>query len=353
MKIVFPNDWANISSCVQLIIHTPGLVKEFDVLIYRHTDEGSYEALPSFEILINKSRTLNFSILTISTSLPSGKYGAHFFDKKLRIETAAIGFTVNPRITFYDLRNELNEIESLFYSNQHRRFLSNGMGKSGTSWLLNIFGAVPGINIYLQDSELNVNDHANLIAMPCGHVYHGHFKFGSTIDRLLKNHEFSVVNIARDLRDVAVSEYFHKFHFQKGLHRPDIENLPMNILLSWELIKSWSTAIYLSYDSILWDKFYNSSFCLYEDLITSPRSKIESIFLNIGLVVPPNLLNYIIEVCDFVILSEGRSRGDSDPNSFFRTGLANDWRRFLSDETSNSIVDHFEYFYDHFGYSKE
>lgn len=236
MKIVFPKDLACISSCVQLILHTPGVVKEFDVLLYRHAEDGSYEPLPSFEVIISKSRTSNFSILTIPISLPGGKYGAHFYNKKSRVEIAAIGFTVNPRIIFYDLRNELNEIESLFYSNQHRRFLSNGMGKSGTSWMLNIFGAVPGINIYLQDSEQNVNDHANLIGMPCGHVYHGHFKYGSTIDRHLTNYEFSVINIARDLRDVVVSEYFHKFHFQKGLHRPDLENLPMNIFFLGSLL---------------------------------------------------------------------------------------------------------------------
>ncbi len=360
-----------MSSKVQIIIHAPGDVKEYEVKIFKHTESGDYDALSSFELKINKSGKSNSTIYTISTDLASGRYGAHFFDKKLQKECGAIGFVVNQKYPFHDLSNEIDDIELLYLFNKSRRFVSNGIGKSGTSWILNILGILPGLEIYSKQDQIQSDqenqiqsdqenqiqsDQENQIQseiesiteMPPGCIYHGHFEFSAM--NTLAEQDISVINITRDLRDILVSEYFHKFHFQKGMWRPDLEHLPVNILLSWDLIRTWSSTMYRAYDAILWDKFLHKSSCRYEDMLLDTYGEVQRIFSGINLNVPPNLLRYAVEACDFEVYSNGRGRGNADPDSFFRSGTNGDWKRFLTDETSNKIVDHFEYFFRHFDY---
>ena len=156
------------------------------------------------------------------------------------------------------------------------------------------------------------------------------------------------VNIIRDGRDVAVSMLKHNERANLEVFRESIESIPQfigSVGLNW--VKTQRALR-------LFGSYYPDNYCeiRYEDLLSNFDSEIHKVLEFIG----ANCSDENIDSCrnsgSFERLS-GRERGQEDPNSFFRKGVAEDWRNSLDKESITAFLDSgaIEYMKE-FGYSE-
>ncbi len=70
----------------------------------------------------------------------------------------------------------------------------------------------------------------------------------------------------------------------------------------------------------------------YEDFLTDPVTRATELFRFIGLDAQPAGVQVCVEATSFRTLSGGRSAGQEDSRSFFRRGVAGDWRNWFRDQ---------------------
>ena len=71
----------------------------------------------------------------------------------------------------------------------------------------------------------------------------------------------------------------------------------------------------------------------YEDLLTGPEQPLADAFEFLGVESSPAAVQAALKAADFERLSEGRKRGEEDSGSFFRKGVAGEWRKAYPAET--------------------
>jgi hypothetical protein len=76
----------------------------------------------------------------------------------------------------------------------------------------------------------------------------------------------------------------------------------------------------------------------YEDLLERFHSTVQSVLEFFDVEASSEILAEIERRTRFEIMSGGRARGDADAGSFFRKGIAGDWRNHL-DEKAISIIE--------------
>lgn len=88
----------------------------------------------------------------------------------------------------------------------------------------------------------------------------------------------------------------------------------------------------------------------YEDLLEHPDREASRLFEFIGAGSDAATVNACVKAASFESLSGGRARGDEDASSFYRKGIAGDWRDKLSPEqvaeferTAGDLLDRFGY----------
>lgn len=74
----------------------------------------------------------------------------------------------------------------------------------------------------------------------------------------------------------------------------------------------------------------------YEQLIENPRVEMTRIFEHLDVDASSSAIDRCVEANTFLALSNGRSQGDEDTGSFFRKGVAGDWRNRFSEQQSQS-----------------
>jgi Sulfotransferase family len=70
----------------------------------------------------------------------------------------------------------------------------------------------------------------------------------------------------------------------------------------------------------------------YEDLLERPNVEVERLLGFLGVDTEEGLVEHCVTSASFEKLSRGRQRGEEDPSSFYRKGVAGDWRNFFSEE---------------------
>jgi glycosyltransferase involved in cell wall biosynthesis len=164
--------------------------------------------------------------------------------------------------------------------------------------------------------------------------------------------EAKVVHIYRDGRDVAVSLMHHFWRLSKdkgGIFELEPEELrkrdaylenPEGFVLSGESIFIEER---LKQMAVRWNRriskasrngaylfgrdFYQLS---YEELLKSPEEHLKAIFELLGASADDETVSRCIESNDFERLAE-RSQGQEDSGSFFRKGVAGDWRNVFTE----------------------
>jgi hypothetical protein len=74
----------------------------------------------------------------------------------------------------------------------------------------------------------------------------------------------------------------------------------------------------------------------YEDLLERPNEEVEKLLGFLGVDTDERLVEHCVSSASFEKLSRGRQRGQEDPSSFYRKGVAGDWK-YLFDERDRQV----------------
>jgi hypothetical protein len=162
-----------------------------------------------------------------------------------------------------------------------------------------------------------------------------------------------VVHIVRDGRDVAVSSVYHqwnnatdqggrrKLSREKVAKREAYREDPGTFGASGESIfagahvaeiaRSWSTSVSraMADATLLGDNYYQVR---YEDLLAEPVGEVRRLLGFLGADSGEEVARKCVEAASFEQLSGGRSKGEEDSSSFYRKGVAGDWRNHFTEE---------------------
>ncbi len=70
----------------------------------------------------------------------------------------------------------------------------------------------------------------------------------------------------------------------------------------------------------------------YEDLLEHPNEEVERLLGFLGVDTDETLVEHCVSQASFEKLSKGRERGEEDPSSFYRKGIAGDWKNHFTEE---------------------
>ncbi len=159
--------------------------------------------------------------------------------------------------------------------------------------------------------------------------------------------EARVIHIIRDGRDVAVSAAFHLWNFgnvkegteiaeKRAAYRADPEGFVRSgrSIFTGDQLRTlasdWSSytgGAAQDGPALLGDRYMEVR---YEDLVADPERHMRNIFSFLGAVSDEETVAGCVRSQSFERLSGGRGRGEEDASSFFRKGVAGDWRRLFT-----------------------
>lgn len=164
--------------------------------------------------------------------------------------------------------------------------------------------------------------------------------------------EAKIVHIIRDGRDAAVSQIHHMWNRdikQGGVHDLKPEEIekretylkdPKAFLESGESIftekrlrwvaKNWNLRI----GEAIHDgpTLFGANYIevRYEDLLDRPHEEVRQLAAFLGVDTRDEAVEQAVGAASFEKMSRGRQRGEEDPTSFFRKGIAGDWKNYFT-----------------------
>jgi len=250
---------------------------------------------------------------------------------------------VNARFFIQSWRGRINfrKYEGRY---QHKTLFIAGLPKSGTTWLKGMLAGYPGFDEILipdatsyelktggsHDYDLPLDIFSrfkNMLVITKMHVP------GSTWNvKLLDEAGINYVVLYRDLRDVAVS---YCYYVRKTAWHPEY---PVYSKLSLEEgLKRFADTLLGEYAEWVgsWGMNLNPERGLmvkYEMLVKEPYSVMSQIAEHFELDNSSETIKCIVDDNSFIKLSRGRNQGESNPDSFFRKGIAGDWKNHFTPE---------------------
>jgi hypothetical protein len=213
-----------------------------------------------------------------------------------------------------------------------------GLPKSGTTWLERMISSYPGFHEILipdvaahelatggsHDYELPdrmFDRFEGLLALTKMHVHGSEHNVA-----VLREAGLPYVVLYRDLRDVAVSNFFYMRNTPWHPEYPVYRNLSVHEGLAVFAVRTLP-------DYVEWIRSWErnrdpeqSLAVRYEDMLEDTRGVLTRVLRHFGLDDAPELVADIVERNAFRHLSGGRERGEQSGRSFFRKGVAGDWR---------------------------
>jgi hypothetical protein len=162
--------------------------------------------------------------------------------------------------------------------------------------------------------------------------------------------EAKIIHIIRDGRDAAVSAVHHSWNFgkiRKGgeasakrtTHRKrdphEMRNMGESIFAEGQLRKfaaEWSARVSSTVEDgpTLPGNGYVE--VRYEDLLERPEEEVRRLLEFLRAEASEKTVKMCVNAASFKKLSKGRMRGQEDPTSFFRKGIAGDWRNVFTEQ---------------------
>jgi hypothetical protein len=160
--------------------------------------------------------------------------------------------------------------------------------------------------------------------------------------------EARVIHIIRDGRDAAVSAVHHSWNFGKKGKNEEVEAKreayrrdPEGLAETGESIfagnslrrmaAEWNLRVGRTVEEgpdLLGERYAQVR---YEDLLESPHEEVRRLLAFLGAEAGDETVRRCVEAASFERLSGGRERGEEDATSFFRKGVAGDWRSVFTE----------------------
>jgi Sulfotransferase family len=147
--------------------------------------------------------------------------------------------------------------------------------------------------------------------------------------------EAKVVHIIRDGRDVAVSSAHHARNFGRPRKRSEPTGTEGSVFARGQLEKlaaEWASRVGKTVQDgpELLGEHYTE--VRYEDLLDRPEKEVRRLLAFLGVDADEKSVTRCIDDASFERLSKGRMRGEEDPTSFFRKGVAGDWKHAFTEK---------------------
>ena len=159
-----------------------------------------------------------------------------------------------------------------------------------------------------------------------------------------------IIHIIRDGRDAAVSAVHHSWNFgrigkgaeasaQRTTHRKrdprEMRNMGESIFAEGQLRKiaaEWSARVGRTVEDgpALPGNGYVE--VRYEDLLERPEEEVRRLLAFLRAEASEKTVKMCVDAASFEKLSKGRTRGQEDPTSFFRKGIAGDWSNVFTEQ---------------------
>lgn len=153
------------------------------------------------------------------------------------------------------------------------------------------------------------------------------------------------IHIVRDCRDVAISWYHHVTRLNSGNPAGlDFEEVSVNTCSEW-------SAYVEGVNKIAENKNLKFIEVYYEDLLKDVRSVSRQVFEFLDASAEAGIVEKCASDTSFEKMAGGRKRGTEDPDSFYRKGVAGDWRSRLDDDLLRRMVEKAEPTLSRLGYS--
>jgi hypothetical protein len=142
--------------------------------------------------------------------------------------------------------------------------------------------------------------------------------------------EAKVIHIVRDGRDVAVSAAHHARNFGRAGQRGKPNETEEGIFPDGQLEKlaaEWALRVGKTVEdgpALLGENYAEVR---YEDLLRDPGTEVGRLLAFLAVGSDEKSVTRCVEAASFERLSRGRKRGEEDPSSFFRKGVAGDWKQ--------------------------
>jgi len=151
--------------------------------------------------------------------------------------------------------------------------------------------------------------------------------------------EIRIPVIMRDGRDVAVSAaFFHQKFYQQSYERffedQELTRINPEYARGW----GWQFQDFYSQALRVRDEFPDNVIVVrYEDLLEDPIAGMAKVYGFLKVAADEGTVRSCVESCSFERLSGGRKTGEADNSSFFRKGVAGDWKNYFTEEATRQF----------------
>jgi len=164
------------------------------------------------------------------------------------------------------------------------------------------------------------------------------------VDRLhAYNPDLRFIHLVRDPRDVVVSGFVHQANIRIGSGHARAAHYRACLdaqRIDDEILES-SLALWTDSNSaamLATERFEQAMLLRYEDLLTDGPTHVGRLLAFIGAAHDADTTIACIEAASFQALSGGRTEGQEDRSSFFRKGIAGDWKNWFTPEQLDRLV---------------
>jgi len=136
--------------------------------------------------------------------------------------------------------------------------------------------------------------------------------------------EAKVIHIVRDGRSIVISAWHHNLRVFSDI----MKKAGFDAFLD-EAADGWGKGIRRAHETahLLGDHYLEIR---YEDLISDPSGTFGKVLAHLGADAGAEAIAACVEAASFGKLAAGRKQGEEDNQSFFRKGIADDWKNHLS-----------------------